>query len=73
MSTGWQRAFFAMSIAAGEPHDEARRALGEEGAGLAGPIVERLAAGERRARAVALAEALAEVARAVDEMDLARS
>jgi len=65
---GWESAFVAMSAAVGEPLEASCRALGEAGALRAGSIVRALQARDRGARARALADVLARVARDVDGM-----
>jgi hypothetical protein len=66
----WETAFVAVSAALGEPYDRAIDALGDAGAIRAGEIVHALRASRRSARARALANALASVAREIDAMAL---
>jgi len=69
--TSWERAFVATSAALGESADTVRSALGENGLKRAGDIVRRIREpAPRAARAQAIAEALALVAREIDEMEL---
>jgi hypothetical protein len=67
----WERAFVATSAALGESADAVRLALGEDGVTRAGDIVRRIREpAPRAARAGAIAEGLALVARDIDEMEL---
>ena len=70
MSRPWEVDFVAVSTALGEPMTAVIEALGSEGVLRAGEIVRALQSPKRAARAVALATALAEVASALEEMEL---
>ncbi len=66
----WEEAFVAMNAALDGTLDEASSALGDGGMMRASEIVRALGAETRGARAFALATALADVAKALEEMEL---
>ena len=69
-SVRWETAFVAVSAVLGEPYEQTIDALGDAGATRAGEIVQALRESRRSVRAQAMAHALADVAREVDETAL---
>jgi hypothetical protein len=69
----WETAYLAMSVVLGEPLEVAAASL-PEGVGLAArAAMEKLSAGDRKARAVALAQALAPIAADCEKLELSWS
>jgi hypothetical protein len=66
MSPGWESAFVAMTIAIGDSHDDAVRALGDA-AGRADP---ELGSPDKATRARAIALVLAAIAKDADAAEL---
>jgi len=68
--TRWQPAFLATSAALGEPYEAALDAIGDAGTLHAAELVRAFRSTSRERRAKAIASALAEVARELDEARL---
>ena len=68
---GWEAAFVAVSVIAGEPLDAIGTALGEAGMARAGEVVRALGSTSKEVRARALARTVSEVALAIDASRLA--
>ena len=66
----WETSFVAVSVLIGDGVDDALAALGPEGAPRAEAVARRLRDPRKVARAQALADALKDVAEAVDEVTL---
>ncbi len=71
MSASWESAFLATGALLGEPLEATVASLGEAGRARATVLLEALRSPSRDARALALARAVSEVARAVDAMGVA--
>jgi len=67
----WEPAYLAVSAVLGEPVEAAAACLGGGGAARAAGLLEALRSPSRDARARALAQALSEVALAVESVSLA--
>jgi hypothetical protein len=70
VTLSWESAYFATSALLGEPLEASIASLGEAGPARAAELVEALRSPSREVRALALARAVSDVARAVDAMGL---
>jgi hypothetical protein len=69
----WETAYLAMSVVLGESLEVAAASLPESSAIPARAAADKLGQGDRKARAVALAQALAPIAAASEKLELSWS